>query len=76
VAAVIISTSTAHAFGELTVRSHSLNSSLREGWPFYAMLVAAAGIAGVLVLIPNATLIFLYACFATTKEHQNRNTKP
>jgi ATP-dependent DNA ligase len=44
VAAVIISTSTAYAFGEVTGRSHSLNSSLREGWPFYAMLVAAAGI--------------------------------
>ena len=59
VAALLISTSTAYAFGEVTGHSHSLNSSLREGWPFYAILVAAAGIAGALVLIPNAPLVFI-----------------
>lgn len=59
VAAITISSSSAYAFGEVTGRSHSLNSSLREGWPFYAILVAAAGIAATLVLIPNAPLVFI-----------------
>jgi len=59
VAALTISLSSAYAFGEVTGRAHSLNSSLREGWPFYAVLVAAAGIAATLVLIPNAPLIFI-----------------
>ncbi|MEO7021330.1 MAG: NRAMP family divalent metal transporter [Ktedonobacteraceae bacterium] len=59
VAAITISSSSAYAFGEVTGRSHSLNSSLREGWPFYAILLAAAGIAATLVLIPNAPLIFI-----------------
>jgi Mn2+/Fe2+ NRAMP family transporter len=59
VAALTISTSSAYAFGEVTERPHSMNSSLREGWPFYCVLVAAAGIAAVLVLIPNAPLVFI-----------------
>jgi Mn2+/Fe2+ NRAMP family transporter len=59
VAAITISLSSAYAFGEVTNRPHSMNSSLREGWPFYAVLIAAAGIAAVLVLIPNAPLVFI-----------------
>jgi Mn2+/Fe2+ NRAMP family transporter len=59
VAALTISTSSAYAFGEVMDRPHSLNSSLREGWPFYCVLFAAAGIAAVLVLIPNAPLVFI-----------------
>jgi Mn2+/Fe2+ NRAMP family transporter len=59
VAALTISTASAYAFGEVTGKSHSLNSSLREGWPFYSVLVAAAGIAAALVLIPNAPLVFI-----------------
>jgi Mn2+/Fe2+ NRAMP family transporter len=59
VAALTISSSSAYAFGEVTGRPHSLNSSLRDGWPFYAVLVAAAGIAAALVLIPNAPLVFI-----------------
>ncbi|GAC1300448.1 MAG: hypothetical protein NVSMB27_40800 [Ktedonobacteraceae bacterium] len=59
VAALTISSSSAYAFGEVTGRSHSLNSSLRDGWPFYAILIAAAGIAATLVLIPNAPLVFI-----------------
>jgi Mn2+/Fe2+ NRAMP family transporter len=59
VAALTISSSSAYAFGEVTGRPHSLNSSLRDGWPFYAVLVAAAGIAATLVLIPNAPLVFI-----------------
>lgn len=59
VAALTISSSSAYAFGEVMGRSHSLNSSLRDGWPFYAILITAAGIAATLVLIPNAPLIFI-----------------
>ena len=59
VAAITISSSSAYAFGEVTGRPHSLNSSLREGWPFYAILLLAAGIAATLVLIPNAPLEFI-----------------
>ena len=59
VAALTISLSSAYAFGEVTGTARSLNSSLRVGWPFYAVLVAAAAIASVLVLIPNAPLVFI-----------------
>jgi Mn2+/Fe2+ NRAMP family transporter len=59
VAAITISSSSAYAFGEVTGTARSLNSTLREGWPFYAVLTAAAGIAASLVLIPNAPLIFI-----------------
>ncbi len=59
VAAITISTSSAYAFGEVTGRAHSLNRSLREGWPFYAVLLIAAGAAAGLVLIPGAPLEFI-----------------
>ena len=59
VAAITISLSSAYAFGEVTGRPHSMNSSVRDAWPFYAVLVTAAGIAAVLVLIPNAPLVFI-----------------
>jgi Mn2+/Fe2+ NRAMP family transporter len=59
VAAITISSSSAYAFGEVVGKPHSLNNSLREGWPFYAVLVAAAGVAAALVLIPNAPLVFI-----------------
>jgi Mn2+/Fe2+ NRAMP family transporter len=59
VAAITISSSSAYAFGEVTGSARSLNSTLREGWPFYAVLAAAAGIAAALVLIPNAPLVFI-----------------
>ena len=59
VAAITISSSSAYAFGEVLGHPHSLNSSLREGWPFYAALFAAAGVAAGLVLIPHAPLVFI-----------------
>jgi Mn2+/Fe2+ NRAMP family transporter len=59
VAAITISTSSAYAFGEVTGQVHSLNSGLREAWRFYAALLAAAGIAAALVLIPHAPLVFI-----------------
>ncbi len=59
VAAITISSSSAYAFGEVMGRPHSLNNSLREGWPFYAALLAAAAIAAALVLIPNAPLVYI-----------------
>ncbi len=59
VAALTISLSSAYAFGEVTGSARSLNSPLRGGWPFYAVLISAAAIAAVLVLIPNAPLVFI-----------------
>jgi Mn2+/Fe2+ NRAMP family transporter len=59
VAALTISLSSAYAFGEVTGSARSLNTSLRAGWPFYAVLIAAAAMAAVLVLIPNAPLVFI-----------------
>jgi len=59
VAALTISLSSAYAFGEVTGSARSLNSSLRRGWPFYAVLIAAAAIAAVLVLLPHAPLVFI-----------------
>lgn len=59
VAALTISLSSAYAFGEVTGRPHSMNNSLREGWPFYAFLIVATSIAATLVLIPNAPLVFI-----------------
>jgi Mn2+/Fe2+ NRAMP family transporter len=32
---------------------------LRDGWPFYTVLMAAAALAASLVLIPNAPLVFI-----------------
>ena len=59
VAAITISSSSAYAFSEVTRQPHSLNRSWRDGWPFYAALLLAAGISAVLVLIPNAPLVFI-----------------
>jgi len=59
VAAITISASSAYAFGEVSGGAHSLNSNLREGWPIYAVLTVAAGIAAALVLIPHAPLVFI-----------------
>ena len=59
VAALTISLSSAYAFGEVTGSARSLNSPLRGGWPFYAVLISAAAIAAILVLIPNAPLVFI-----------------
>ena len=59
VASLTISLSSAYAFGEVTGTARSLNSSLRQGWPFYAVLVAAAAISAFLVLIPHAPLVFI-----------------
>lgn len=59
VAAITISSSSAYAFGEVTGKAHSLNSPVKEGWPFYAILVSAAAIAAALVLIPHAPLVFI-----------------
>ncbi|MEI6343889.1 MAG: divalent metal cation transporter [Verrucomicrobiota bacterium] len=59
VAALTISLSSAYAFGEVTGRSASINSPIKENLPFYAFLLAAAGIAALLVLIPHAPLVFI-----------------
>jgi Mn2+/Fe2+ NRAMP family transporter len=56
VAAITISTSSAYAFGEVTGRAHSLNTPLREGLSFYAVLIGSACAAGGLTLIPGAPL--------------------
>ncbi|GAC1353650.1 MAG: hypothetical protein NVS4B8_28890 [Herpetosiphon sp.] len=56
VAAITIATSSAYAFGEVTGKSHSLNSSLRDGLPFYAVLLLSAAVAAGVVLIPGAPL--------------------
>jgi len=50
-AALTISTSSAYAFGEVTRRGGSLNRGLREGVPFYAMLLGSAAGAAALVLL-------------------------
>lgn len=59
VAAITISSSSAYAFGEVTSQPHSLNRAFRDGWPFYTVLLLAAGISAALVLIPNAPLLFI-----------------
>ncbi len=59
VAAMTISLSSAYAFGEVTGKAHSMNSGFKEGLPFYGILLTAAGIAGALVLIPNAPLVYI-----------------
>ncbi|MGC9270239.1 NRAMP family divalent metal transporter [Acidiphilium sp.] len=56
VAAIAISTSSAYAFGEVSGTAHSLNTPLREGWRFYAVLLGSACAAGGLTLIPGAPL--------------------
>jgi Mn2+/Fe2+ NRAMP family transporter len=59
VAAITISTSSAYAFGEVFRTGHSLNRPLREGWPFYLILLGSACAAAALVLIPNFPLEFV-----------------
>ncbi len=59
VAAMTISSSSAYALGEVLGTAHSLNRPLREGWPFYLVLVVIAAVAGALVLIPGAPLEYI-----------------
>lgn len=59
VAAMTISSSSAYAFGEVVGTAHSLNRPMREGWPFYLVLVVIAAVAGALVLIPGAPLEYI-----------------
>ena len=59
VAAITISTSSAYAFGEVFRTGHSLNRPLREGWPFYLVLLGSASAAAGLVLIPRFPLEFV-----------------
>lgn len=59
VAAMTISSSSAYAFGEVTRTARSLNRPLREGLPFYSVLVLIAAVAGALVLIPGAPLEYI-----------------
>jgi len=59
VAAITISTSSAYAFGEVTGKARSLNRSVRDGGPFYGVLLASAAVAAGLVLIPHAPLLFI-----------------
>ena len=59
VAAIAISTSSAYAFGEVFQTGHSLNRPLREGWPFYLVLLGSACVAASLVLIPHVPLEFI-----------------
>ena len=59
VAAITISTSSAYAFGEVLHSGHSLNRPWHEAMPFYAVLLLSAGLAGALVLIPNAPLEYI-----------------
>jgi len=58
-AALTISTSSAYAFGEVTRKGGSLNQGLREGLPFYGMLVGSAAGAAALVLIPGMPLVYI-----------------
>ncbi len=59
VAAITISTSSAYAFGEVFHTGHSLNRPLREGWPFYLILLGSACAAAALVLIPKFPLEYV-----------------
>ncbi|WP_430626705.1 divalent metal cation transporter [Sulfobacillus thermotolerans] len=56
VAATVISTSSAYAFGEVTRTAHSLNRSFREAKGFYLILIGIAAVAGALVLLPGFPL--------------------
>jgi Mn2+/Fe2+ NRAMP family transporter len=56
VAATVISTSSAYAFGEVTQTAHSLNHGVWEAKGFYAMLLGIAAVAGCLVLLPGFPL--------------------
>ncbi|AUW92890.1 MAG: divalent metal cation transporter [Sulfobacillus thermotolerans] len=56
VAATVISTSSAYAFGEVTRTAHSLNRSFHEAKGFYLILIGIAAVAGALVLLPGFPL--------------------
>ncbi len=56
VAAVTISTSSAYAFGEVMHGARSLNTPMREGGSFYAVLLGSAVFAGAVVLVPGMPL--------------------
>jgi len=56
-AALTISASSAYTFSEVTGGGGSLNRGLREGLPFYAMLLGSAAGAAALVLIPGVPLV-------------------
>lgn len=58
VAAATISVSSAYAFGEVRSRSHSLNSSFKEGKSFYAVLIGTLIVTGGIVVIPHFPLEF------------------
>lgn len=56
VAATVISTSSAYAFGEVTRTAHSLNRSFHDAKGFYLILIGIAAVAGALVLLPGFPL--------------------
>jgi Mn2+/Fe2+ NRAMP family transporter len=56
VAVIIISTSSAYAFGEVTRFAHSLNRPLRSAREFYGLLLAVAVMSGMVVLLPGFPL--------------------
>lgn len=56
VAAATISVSSGYAFGEVRRRSHSLNSSFKEGKSFYAVLLGTLMVTGGIVVIPHFPL--------------------
>ncbi len=56
VAAIMISTSSAYAFGEVARVPSSLNRSFREAPWFYASLLGGAAVAAIVVLWPHAPL--------------------
>ena len=59
VALILISTSSAFAFGEVTQGPRSLNRSLREGKAFYAVLILNVALASAVVLLPGAPLLLV-----------------
>ena len=58
VAAATISVSSAYAFGEVRRQSHSLNTSLKQGKSFYAVLFGTLIVTGAVVVIPHFPLEF------------------
>ncbi len=59
VASITISISSAYAFGEVARSPHSLNLPLREGRPFYSVLLLCAAAAAAIVLIPGLPLVYV-----------------
>ena len=58
-AQITISSSSGYAFGEVTGNAHSLNRPLQEARGFYAVMIAGAVVAGLVVVIPNAPLTLI-----------------